>query len=112
MMRMRPSVSSAFNLNCCLLYTSEEAQKQVDSWIKEYGVRYFSELTNMAILTEEVKTKFNIQTTSVLGAVHKDAVRYQLAVVLVGRHHVGGDALPSGFGGKGAYHVDVYKRQE
>lgn len=29
-------------------------QKQVDDWIKEYGVRYFSELTNMAILTEEV----------------------------------------------------------
>ena len=31
-----------------------EAQKQVDQWIKKYGVRYFSELTNMAILTEEV----------------------------------------------------------
>lgn len=34
--------------------TLQEAQKKVDSWIKEYGVRYFSELTNMAILTEEV----------------------------------------------------------
>lgn len=34
--------------------TIAEAQQQVDSWIKEYGVRYFSELTNMAILTEEV----------------------------------------------------------
>lgn len=34
--------------------TIEEAQKQVDDWIKTYGVRYFSELTNMAILTEEV----------------------------------------------------------
>lgn len=34
--------------------TLEEAQKQVDQWIKQYGVRYFSELTNMAILTEEV----------------------------------------------------------
>ena len=32
----------------------EEAQKQVDNWIKTYGVRYFNELTNMAILTEEV----------------------------------------------------------
>lgn len=32
----------------------EEAQNQVDNWIKTYGVRYFSELTNMAILTEEV----------------------------------------------------------
>lgn len=34
--------------------TIEEAQKMVDSWIKEHGVRYFNELTNMAILTEEV----------------------------------------------------------
>ena len=31
-----------------------EAQKLVDDWIKKHGVRYFSELTNMAILTEEV----------------------------------------------------------
>lgn len=31
-----------------------EAQKLVDDWIKSYGVRYFSELTNMAMLTEEV----------------------------------------------------------
>ena len=34
--------------------TLDEAQKTVDNWIKEYGVRYFSELTNMAVLTEEV----------------------------------------------------------
>lgn len=34
--------------------TIEQAQKMVDTWIKEYGVRYFSELTNMACLTEEV----------------------------------------------------------
>ena len=34
--------------------TLEEAQKSVDEWIKTYGVRYFSELTNMAVLTEEV----------------------------------------------------------
>lgn len=34
--------------------TIEEAQRHVDEWIKEYGVRYFNELTNMAILTEEV----------------------------------------------------------
>lgn len=32
----------------------KELQEKVDQWIKEYGVRYFSELTNMAILTEEV----------------------------------------------------------
>ena len=31
-----------------------EAQKMVDDWIQQYGVRYFSELTNMTILTEEV----------------------------------------------------------
>lgn len=34
--------------------TIEEAQNKVDSWIEKYGVKYFSELTNMAILTEEV----------------------------------------------------------
>ena len=34
--------------------TIKEAQQQVDQWIREYGVRYFSELTNMACLTEEV----------------------------------------------------------
>ncbi len=34
--------------------TIQEAQEQVDLWIKTIGVRYFSELTNMAILTEEV----------------------------------------------------------
>lgn len=34
--------------------TIKEAQQAVDQWIREYGVRYFSELTNMAVLTEEV----------------------------------------------------------
>lgn len=34
--------------------TLSESQKIVDNWIKKYGVRYFSELTNMAMLTEEV----------------------------------------------------------
>ena len=34
--------------------TIEEAQKTVDEWIKTVGVRYFNELTNMAMLTEEV----------------------------------------------------------
>lgn len=34
--------------------TLQEAQQQVDAWIKTYGVRYFSELTNLAVLTEEV----------------------------------------------------------
>lgn len=34
--------------------TLKEAQEKVDHWIKTYGVRYFNELTNMTILTEEV----------------------------------------------------------
>ena len=34
--------------------TIQQAQQQIGTWIKTYGVRYFSELTNMAILTEEV----------------------------------------------------------
>ena len=34
--------------------TIKEAQQAVDQWIRQYGVRYFSELTNMAVLTEEV----------------------------------------------------------
>ena len=34
--------------------TISEAQQLVDKWIKDYGVRYFNELTNMAMLTEEV----------------------------------------------------------
>ena len=40
-------------LNRCPM-TIQEAQERVDAWIKQYGVRYFNELTNMAILTEEV----------------------------------------------------------
>ena len=36
------------------LMTIQEAQQRVDQWIKTYGVRYFNELTNMAILSEEV----------------------------------------------------------
>jgi NTP pyrophosphatase (non-canonical NTP hydrolase) len=35
-------------------HTLEEVQQQVDAWIKQYGVRYFNELTNLAILMEEV----------------------------------------------------------
>lgn len=34
--------------------TLQDAQNQVDEWIRTYGVRYFSKLTNMAVLTEEV----------------------------------------------------------
>ena len=34
--------------------TIEQSQQEVDRWIKTHGVRYFNELTNMAVLTEEV----------------------------------------------------------
>ena len=43
--------------------TIKEAQEAVDRWIKEYGVRYFSELTNMACLTEEVRERARITAT-------------------------------------------------
>lgn len=36
------------------MMTIQEAQKTVDDWIQTFGVRYFNELTNMAMLTEEV----------------------------------------------------------
>ena len=41
------------NSDVCIM-TIKDAQEAVDTWIKAYGVRYFSELTNMAMLTEEV----------------------------------------------------------
>ena len=44
--------------------TIKEAQEKVDCWIKEYGVRYFNEMTNMAILTEE---GYLLRTTDVVG---------------------------------------------
>ena len=44
--------------------TLEEAQKQVDTWIQTVGVRYFSELTNMAMLTEEVGDNLKRSPTS------------------------------------------------
>lgn len=43
-----------WNFNIMETLTLKQAQQQVDEWIKTVGVRYFSELTNMAILTEEV----------------------------------------------------------
>jgi len=43
-----------YKINMAEQITIAEAQKLVDDWIHQYGVRYFSELTNMAVLTEEV----------------------------------------------------------
>ena len=42
--------------------TIKEAQQAVDQWIKTYGIRYFSELTNMAVLTEELKKAIEKKT--------------------------------------------------
>ena len=53
--------------------TLHEAQALVDTWIKTYGVRYFSELTNMACLTEEV------------GELARIIARYSLGTPLFGQ---------------------------
>lgn len=44
----------AIRKNNAMELTIKQAQQQVDEWIRTYGVRYFGELTNMALLTEEV----------------------------------------------------------
>ena len=59
--------------------TLEEAQKQVDQWIKTYGVRYFSELTNMAILTEEVGELARIMARTYGDQSFKEGERHNLA---------------------------------
>lgn len=53
MYRSSPLVTHLELLSFAML-TIEQAQQQVDQWIKTTGVRYFNELTNMAMLTEEV----------------------------------------------------------
>ena len=58
--------------------TIEEAQKQVDQWIKTYGVRYFSELTNMAILTEEVGELARIMARTSGDQSFKDGEKHDL----------------------------------
>ena len=67
--------------------TIKEAQDMVDGWIHTYGVRYFSELTNMAVLTEEVgelarvmSRKFGDQ--SFKKGENPDALQEELADVL------------------------------
>lgn len=47
-------INAHHRLNEKKTMTLREAQEAVEKWIKDYGVRYFSELTNMACLTEEV----------------------------------------------------------
>ena len=60
------------------MMTIEEAQKQVDQWIRTYGVRYFSELTNMAILTEEVGELARIRARTYGEQSFKDGEKHDL----------------------------------
>lgn len=59
--------------------TLEEAQKTVDNWIKTYGVRYFSELTNMAVLTEEVGELARIMARTYGDQSFKEGEKHSLA---------------------------------
>ncbi|MCD7816865.1 MAG: nucleotide pyrophosphohydrolase [Bacteroides sp.] len=59
--------------------TLEEAQKTVDNWIKTYGVRYFSELTNMAVLTEEVGELARIMARTYGDQSFKEGEKHNLA---------------------------------
>lgn len=59
--------------------TLEEAQKTVDNWIKTYGVRYFSELTNMAVLTEEIGELARIMARTYGDQSFKEGEKHDLA---------------------------------
>ena len=60
--------------------TLEEAQKQVDQWVKTYGVRYFGELTNMAVLTEEVGELARVMARSGLSEAEVRAIMVSQAL--------------------------------
>lgn len=59
--------------------TLREAQRIVDEWIKQYGVRYFSELTNMACLTEEVGELARIMARQYGDQSFKEGEKHDLA---------------------------------
>ena len=59
--------------------TIQEAQEAVDKWIKDYGVRYFNEMTNMALLTEEVGEVARIMARRFGEQSAKDGERLDLA---------------------------------
>ena len=59
--------------------TIQEAQEAVDKWLKDYGVRYFNEMTNMAILTEEVGEVARIMARRFGEQSAKDGERLDLA---------------------------------
>lgn len=56
----------------------QDAQRIVDEWIKTYGVRYFSELTNMAVLTEEVGEMARIMARTYGDQSFKEGERHDL----------------------------------
>lgn len=58
--------------------TIRAAQKMVDEWIRKYGVRYFSELTNMACLTEEVGEMARIMARRYGDQSFKDGEQHEL----------------------------------
>lgn len=58
--------------------TLKEAQETVDAWIKTYGVRYFSELTNMTVLTEEVGELARIMARTYGDQSFKEGEKYDL----------------------------------
>lgn len=53
-MKPLPPTPNTAYLDLLMCMTLLQAQQDVDTWIKNHGVRYFNELTNLAILTEEV----------------------------------------------------------
>ena len=59
--------------------TLEEAQKTVDNWIKTYGVRYFSKLTNMAVLPKEVGELARIMARTYGDQSFKEGEKHDLA---------------------------------
>lgn len=57
----------------------ETLQRRVDEWIREYGVRYFSELTNMAVLTEEVGELARVMARTYGDQSFKEGEKHNLA---------------------------------
>ena len=84
--------------------TLQQAQQQVDEWIKTIGVRYFSELTNMAILTEEVGELPEGPTAPSLLAEKLDAIFRKLS----GSHVRGVRGIP----GEGLREEELLERGE
>ena len=94
--------------------TIEEAQRRVDEWIKEYGVRYFNEMTNMAILTEEVGEVARIMARKYgeqsFKAGEEKELADELADVLRGLCMGLADSVPGVSGGTIAFLLGFYEK--